>query len=492
MPSHTRKFFAILLGFALVGAACSGGAEPVAESTPPVTQIAAANLPDAGEDLLALLEFGTAAAVTATTTPAQRAAAEVFVADLVKGYFEAVGARDWDAVYAASSADFLETCLPEEFAAFTAATSGVTEVTFSDLFEIHVVGDFATGRFEVTDSEGTLPIEGLLAVMDSDGWRVAINPCDAAEKVASGDFTYPLLITTTTLAVDAGADGGAPSGDAPIDPDLTTTTTAPGGVTTTTSPDIFGPGGVGGSTTTTTTIPPTPLTAADAAEIEAVLQQFMIAEASQDYVSLHDAVPPLFSCDATDTATDLAPFHWSSTAVTFGDFAITGGNDEGYATFEITYTDSGETLLIEDFGAWLWGGEWYAAVHPCKWTENRVADGAANAETILNMEAVLLVARDLYAGAGDYDIPNSTLNAMFFDEALTFVSTPDLATVGVVAYMDMGQEVVILTQSPSGLWYCTVENALTGAHHGSSFLPSTVDNPDGCEAVVLADPWSLL
>lgn len=492
MSSHTRSFRVILVGFALVAAACSGGSEPVAESTPPVTQIPVASLPDAGKDLLALLELAGPAIPTSTTTPAQRAAAEVFVADLVKGYFEAVAARDWDAVYAASSVEFLATCLPEDFAAVTAFAAEPAAITFSELFEIHVVGDFASGRFEVADESGTLPIEGLLAVLDSEGWRVAIDPCDAAAKVGSGDFTYPLIITTTTLAPDAGTDGGAPSDGAPIDPDLTTTTLAPGASTTTTSPDIFGPGGVGGSTTTTTTVPPTPLTAADEAEIEAVLKQFMIAEASQDYVSLHDAVPPLFTCDATDTAADLAPFHWSPTAVTFGDFVITGGNDEGYADFEITYTDSGETLLIEDFGAWLWGGEWYAAVHPCKWTENRVGDGSGNDTTIANMEAVLLVARDLYTAAGDYDVPNSTLNAMFYDESLVFVSTPDLASVGVVAYMDMGQEVVILTQSDSGRWYCTVENAVTGAHHASSFLPGTVDNPDGCESVVLASPWSLL
>ncbi len=158
----------------------------------------------------------------------------------------------------------------------------------------------------------------------------------------------------------------------------------------------------------------------------------------------------------------------------------------------MTYADSGETLVIEDFGAWLWGGEWYAAVHPCKWTDNQALAGASNDITIANMEAVLLVARDLYAAVGDYDIPNSTLNAMFYDEALTFVSTPDLAGVGVVAYMDMGQEVAILTQSAGGRWYCTVENALTGAHHGSAFLPATVDNPAGCTSVTLTNPWSLL
>ena len=112
--------------------------------------------------------------------------------------------------------------------------------------------------------------------------------------------------------------------------------------------------------------------------------------------------------------------------------------------------------------------------------------------TIDNMEAVLLVARGLYAAVGDYDIPNSTLNAMFIDESLLFVSTPDLAGPGVVAYMDMGQEVVILTQSNSGRWYCTVENAVTGAHHSSSFLPSTVDNPDGCRDATLTNPWSIL
>ncbi|MEE9228812.1 MAG: hypothetical protein V3U47_07555 [Acidimicrobiia bacterium] len=498
MSSHTRSLVSLLLGLALVAAACSGGDDSVAVATPPVTQAPAANLPDAGADLLELLQFGGTPASTSTTTPAQRVEAELFVTELVKGYFEAAGARDWDAVYSASSSEFLGTCGFEEFAAMAGIAAEATEIVFSEEFEIHVVGDFASGRFEVTDAAGTLPIEGLLAVLDPEGWRMAINPCDVVAKVGSGDFTYPLVITTTTLAGevgadgDGGADGGAPSDGAPIDPDLTTTTLAPGASTTTTSPDIFGPGGTGASTTTTTTLAPIPLTAADEAEIEAILKQFMIAEASQDYVSLHDAVPALFSCDATDTAADLGSFHWSPTALTFGDFEITGGNDEGYATFELTYTDSGETLLVEDFGAWSWGGEWFAAVHPCKWTLNRVNDGTANDVTIDNMEAVLLVARDLYAAVGDYDIPNSTLNAMFIDESLLFVGTPDLAGPGVVAYMDMGQEVVILTQSASGRWYCTVENALTGAHHGSSFLPSTVDNPDGCRSVTLSNPWSIL
>lgn len=483
----------MLLGFALVAAACSGGAEPVAQITPPVTPVPAANVPNnAGDDLLELLKYGSGGATTSTTTPAQRAEAELYIAGLVRSYFEAAGSRNWDAVYLASSTEFLGTCTEEEFEDVTALTSEPTEILFSELFEIHVVGDFATGRFEVTDAAGTLPIEGLLAVLEADGWRITINPCDVAAKVGSGDFTYPLIITTTTLAAAAGGDGsGAPSEAAPIDPILTTTTT-PSAVTTTTVPDVFGPIGVGGSTTTTTTMPPTPLTAADKAGIEAVLRQFMVAEASQNYVSLHDSVPPLFSCDATATAASLAPFHWSPTALTFSDFEIVGGNDEGYATFELTYADTGEILLIEDFGAWLWGGQWYAAVHPCKWTLNRSADGLANDKTIDNMEAVLLVARDLYAAVGDYDIPNSTLNAMFIDEELLFVSTPDLASEGVVAYMDMGQEVVILTQSESGRWYCTVENALTGAHHGSSFLPSTVDNPGGCRSVALANPWSLL
>ncbi len=494
MSSHTRSVLALLLGFALVGAACSGSDEPTSEITPPVTVPQVADLPDdVAEELLALLEFGSASASTSTTSPGERAETELYVAELVRSYFKAAGAGNWDAVYQASATDFLGTCTGEVFNDVSSGATEPTELTFSERFEMHVVGDFATGRFEVTDGTGTLPIEGLLAVREADGWRIAINPCDVAAKVASRDFTYPLVITTTTVAADAGTDpGAAPSDGAPIDPDLTTTTVAAGGATTTTTPDIFGPGGSGGSTTTTTTVPPTPLTAADKAEIELVLEQFMTAAAARDYVSLHDSVPPLFSCTAANTAADLAPFHWSPTTLTFGDFEITGGNDEGYATFEVTYADSGETLLIEDFGAWLWGGDWYAAVHPCKWTDNEVLAGTSNAVTIGNMEAVLLVARDLYAAVGDYDIPNSTLNAMFFDEALSFVSTPDLAGVGVVAYMDMGQEVAILTQSASGRWYCTVENALTGAHHASAFLPATVDTPTGCSSVTLTNPWSLL
>ena len=151
-------------------------------------------------ELLALLEFGTDPVATSTTTPGERVEAELFVAELVKSYFEAAGARNWDVVYQASADDFLGACTAEEFYALAASAADPTDVAFSEQFDIHVVGDFATGRFEVTDSAGTLPIEGLLAVWEAEGWRVAINPCDVVAKVGSGDFTYPLIITTTVPA----------------------------------------------------------------------------------------------------------------------------------------------------------------------------------------------------------------------------------------------------------------------------------------------------
>ena len=79
MSSHTRSSVSLLLGLALVAAACSGGDDSVAVATPPVTQAPAANLPDAGADLLELLQFGGTPASTSTTTPAQRVEAELFV-----------------------------------------------------------------------------------------------------------------------------------------------------------------------------------------------------------------------------------------------------------------------------------------------------------------------------------------------------------------------------------------------------------------------------
>ena len=204
MSSHIRSMVAMLLGFALVGAACSGDGDTAGGGTPPVTPVPTANVPDAGNDLLKLLQFGEASGPTSTTTPAQRASAELFVGELVQGYFAAAAARNWDAVYQASSTEFFGTCTAEEFGALAAATAEPTVISFSADFQIHVVGDFATGRFEVTDDVGTLPIEGLLAVSDSEGWRIALNPCDVVAKVGSGDITYPMVITTTTLAADAG------------------------------------------------------------------------------------------------------------------------------------------------------------------------------------------------------------------------------------------------------------------------------------------------
>lgn len=506
---HTSRRLApsVLLSFALVAAACSGGGE-TADSTPPVTPIPLAASPDIPEELAGLLESPEAEATTETSSPSDRVAAEDFVSDLLVGYFEATATRDWDAVYAASSTDFHGSCTPDDYAALTDFDVAPEEVAFNGAFDVSVVGDFATGRIDVTDSGGTLPVEGLLAVAEEDGWRVMINPCDVAAKVGSGSFSYPIIITTTTEAPppttvsdpSTAADGSGESAsvEAPIDPEITLPDT--GGtedaVTTTTVPDILGPPPIGGTTTTTTTLPPVPLTAAEKAEIEAVIKQFVTAEASQDYALLHASVPPLFSCTPADTAANLAFYPWSPTAVTFGSFEMERGNvgqgDEAFATFDVTYLDSGETLTVTDFGAWEWGGEWYAAVHPCKWTDNTKEDGGANLQAVGFLEEVLLTARALYAGAGDYDVPTSTLNAIFIDDDLQFVATPDQAGVGVIAYVNNDQEVLILTQSNSEHWYCIVENAVTGAHFGASFLPDTVDTVGGCLSVSLASPWSPL
>lgn len=501
---HTsRRVLAVVFVFALAAAACSGGSE-TATSTPPITPIPLAASPDAPEDLSDLLESPEAVSTTVTASAFDRTAAEEFVSDLLVGYFEATAARDWDAVYEASSSDFHAACTVEDFAAVTDFEFDSETVSFDGDFEVSVIGDFATGRIDVTDGGGTLPVEGLLAVAEDDGWRVMMNPCDVAARIASGSFSYPIIITTTTQApppepsTAADGSGETASVEAPIDPDITLPDTSGTGdaVTTTTVPDILGPPPIGGTTTTTTTLPPVPLTAAEKVEIEAVIKQFITAEAGRNYEDLHAAVPPLFSCTPADTAAALAAFPWSPTAVTFGSFEMERGNvdqgDEAFATFDVTYVDSGETLTITDFGAWEWGGQWYAAVHPCKWTDNAVEDGGQNLKAVTFMEEVLLTARALYDGAGDYDVPTSTLNAIFIDDDLQFVATPDQAGVGIFAYVNNDQEVLILTQSESEHWYCIVENATTGAHYGASFLPGTIDTVDGCLSVDLTTPWSVL
>ncbi len=494
MRTVNRHATVVLLGLALVASACSGGGEEAA--TTPITAAPAAELPDAVGDALFDMLFQKPP-TTSTTTPEERVVAEAFVSDLTKTYFQAAAAGQWDAVYDASAVEFKDTCTPEEFSTVTSTAVEPVELTFGTT-DIQVVGDFATGSFEVSDDEGSLRVEGLLAYWEPDGWRMALDPCDVAGRVASGDFSYPVVLTTTTAVAEISpdADGAAdtPSLEAPIDPAITLP--EPDASTTTTVPDILGPPPIGGTTTTTTTLPPIPLSAAEEIEIEAVIQQFIVAEATQDYVSLHAAVPPLFACTPADASLALDPFPWSPTGVTFGPFEMIRGNvghsDEAFATFDVTYLDSGETLTITDFGVWEWGGTWYAAVHPCKWVLNAGEAGTANEQAVGFMEEILLVARDLYAGAGDYDIPTSTLNAIFIDDALDFVGTPDQAGVGTFAYVDGGQEVHVVTQSASGRWYCFVDNAVTGAHFGSSFLPNTIDTPAGCRSVTLAVPWSLL
>ncbi|MGI9610543.1 MAG: hypothetical protein ACR2NL_09660, partial [Acidimicrobiia bacterium] len=416
-----------------------------------------------------------------------RAATETFIDELTKTYFQAAAALDWDAVYEASATEFKDTCTPEEFAAVTAEGAEEVELTF-DAAEVQVVGDFATGSFQVSDGAGSLRIEGLLASWEPDGWRVAIDPCDVAARIASGDFNYPVVLTTTTAAPAAPAEGtDNPSEDAPIPPELTTTTTAPDTATTTTTADITGPDPEGEATTTTTTLPPVPLTAADEFAIESVIQQFLTAEAARDYATLHASVPPLFSCDATDTADALSPFHWSPTTLTFSDFTITGANDEAFASFDVTYADTGETLTVTDFGAWEWGDVWYAAVHPCTWTDLEVDDGAANQFVIDLLNDTLALARTLYGGAGDYDIPTATLNALSDD--VEWVGTADQAGIGKIAYVDADQELLIITQSSSGRWYCIAEDAILGEHYGSASLAPTVDTIDGCRAVTLTTPF---
>jgi hypothetical protein len=169
---------------------------------------------------------------------------------------------------------------------------------------------------------------------------------------------------------------------------------------------------------------------------------------------------------------------------------ITGADDEALATFDVTYLDSFETVTIAEFGVWEWGGVWYAAVHPCTGTDNLVADGSANTTTIELLEDTLVLARALYAGAGDYDIPTSALNEI--TSTASFVESAAEAGPGVVAYDDADQEVLIVTQSGSGRWYCIAEDAGLGAHYGSAFYLDTVDTLAGCRSVSLAVDWSAL
>lgn len=483
MRTINRPATILMISLALIAGACSGGGDE-AETTP-ITPAPAADLPDAVGDALFDLIFAKPP-TTSTTTPEDRVVAEAFISDLTMAYFEAAAARQWDAVYEASATEFKNTCTPEEFASATAAALEPVEIAI-DKADIQVVGDFATGSFEVTDTEGSLRIEGLLAYWEPDGWRMALDPCDVASRVAAGDFSYPVVLTTTTLApADTAADN--PTTEASIPPELTTTTTlATGGSTTTTTADITGPDPEGEATTTTTTLPPVPLTAADEAAIEAVVQQFLVAEAARDYVSLHGSVPPLFTCTPADTSLALDGFHWSPTTVTFSDFAITGANDEAFATFDITFTDTGETLTVTDFGAWEWGSVWYAAVHPCKWTDLEVLDGGANQFVIDLLNDTLTLARSLYASAGDYDIPTAALNAL--SEDVEWVGTADQAGIGTIAYVDNDQELLVVTQSNSGRWYCIAEDALLGEHYGAAALAPTVDTIPGCRAVTMSNPF---
>lgn len=487
MRIHSRLATALVVALSLVAAACSGGGDEAA--TAPVTTSPNAALPDAAAEQLFDMMFDQSgfsqqSATTATTTPEQRLETEIFVEELVRVWFTAAAAREWDAVYEASASEFQAACTPGEYASITAAAAEPIDIAVESS-EVQVIGDFATGSFKITDAEGSMRVEGLLAVWEADGWRVSIDPCDVATRVASGDFTYPIIITTTTLAPPPTENATT---EAAIPPELTTTTTAPtGGTTTTTSADITGPDPEGNGTTTTTTMPPIPLTAADEAAIEAVIKDFLTAEAGRDYVALHASVPPLFSCTAEGTALLLDEFHWSPTTVTYSDFTITGGNDEAFASFDITYADTGETLTVTDFGAWEWGDVWYAAVHPCKWAELEVTDGNANNFVIDLMNDTLVLARDLYDGAGDYDIPTATLNAL--SDEVEWVGTADLAGEGSIAYVDNDQEVLILTQSASDRWYCIAEDATLGAHYGTAALPSTIDTIAGCRSVTLTVPF---
>ncbi|MGI9647019.1 MAG: hypothetical protein ACR2OI_00725 [Acidimicrobiia bacterium] len=483
MRTYPRFAIAFLLALALVASACSGGDD---NATAPVTTAAPAQLPDAVGDMLFDMLFE-APPTTSTTTPADRIKAEEFVSDLVYNYFEAAAAREWDAVYEAASSEFKEVCTPGEYAAITSAATAPIEIVI-EAGELQVVGDFATGSFEIADANGSMRVEGLLASWASEGWRVTIDPCDVAARVVSGDFSYPVVLTTTTLEPPPADAADNPTTEASIPAALTTTTTAPsGGSTTTTTADITGPNPEGEGTTTTTSLPPVPLTAADRVAIEAIVEQFLVAETARDYPTLHASVPPLFTCTAGETATALDPFHWSPTTVTFGDFTITGANDEAFASFDITFTDTGETLTVTDFGSWEWGGVWYAAVHPCKWRDLEITDGTSNQFVIDLMNDTLALARTLYAGAGDYDIPTATLNAL--SDTVEWVGTADQAGEGKVAYVDADQELLILTQSASGRWYCIAEDAVLGEHYGSAALASSVDTIAGCRSVAMTNPF---
>lgn len=465
MRTSARNWASLLLAFSLVAAACSSGGD----SEPPVYTVP----PGFGDD-------ADNPATDTTTTTSVDPSGYSDPANAIVAYWEAVAAYDWTTAYQASSPQFADECNFGLYAAAAVEVAGEPRSLEFSPIELSVINDLAFGQFSYDDGVGVLPIEGLLAVRVDSEWFAYANPCVALEQAATGGPSYPVVII-----VEDPTPTDNPTSDAPIPDSATTTTTTPPSSTTTllTDPPSDTP-------TTTTTIPPVvPLTAADQAEIELIVRQFVQAEAHQDWAVMYDSVPPLFGsvCTAEDIAANQSLYHYSASDVTFGEFTVEGNDDEAFASFDVTYADTGETVTVNDFGAWEWGGVWYAAVEPCIYNDLLIANGLANDAAMGNLHSALALARQLYEDAGDYDIPIPTLEAL--EPGFPWVASSNLAEGGAVAYVNDGQQLLLVSQSFSGRWYCIAEEAGKPAVYASGAFAATVDTYAGCQSVTLANPW---
>lgn len=461
--SHPRWAF-LVLAFTLLAAACSGGGE----SEPPVYTVP----PGFGDDA--------DSPATDTTTSTIAATGHADPASAIVAYWEAVAAYDWETAYSTASPQFADDCVYSLYETVAEGVTGEPTTLEFSAIDLSVINDLGFGQFSYNDGVGVIPIEGLLAVRFDSVWFAYANPCHALERAATTGPSYPMVII-----VEDPTPTDNPTDDAPIPDSATTTTTTPPSSTTTllTDPPSETP-------TTTTTLPPVvPLSAADEAEIELIVRQFVQSEAKQDWAVMYDSVPPLFGgvCTAEEIATAQAPYHYSPTDVTFGEFTIEGNDDEAFASFEVSYADTGETVSVSEFGAWEWGGVWYAAVEPCLYSDLLEANGLANDTAMGNLHSALALARELYEDAGDYDIPIPTLEAL--EPGFPWVASSNLAEGGAVAYVNDGQKLLLVSQSVSGRWYCIAEEAGQPAVYSSGAFAATVDTFEGCKSVSLSNPW---
>jgi hypothetical protein len=468
MRISIRAWVSLAVVLALMATACSGGEDTTTPSYTVPPGLSTSEIEEGLEQLVEEMLSPPTGLPPNTEDPGYADPAAAVV-----GFWEATAAGQWDAAYASAAPHLAAGCDRREYDATASGLDDQTkELTFSTI-ELSVINDLAFGSFRVYDGTGTLPIEGLLAVQVDDAWYAYANPCEAVTEAATGGPSYPVVVTTVPLI------------EATIPAEATTTTVAVTTTTTSTTlptePPLTVP-------TTTTTLPPVvPLTADDKASIELIIRQFMQADAKQDWMALYTSVPPLFSCTPAEIAAAQAPYHYSPTAVSFGPFSIKGNDDEAYATFDVTYADTGETINVVDFGAWEWGGNWYAAIEPCLYSELLGGNGLMNEYAMANLNSALELARALYVDAGDYDIPLATLEAL--EPSFPWVGTAADAENGAVGYVNDGQKLLLVSQSLSGRWYCVAEQAGQPAMYASAAYAATIDTFDGCRAVNLANPW---